>query len=64
MTRIWIPIENKDHQVDITNLDPSKWKVIKGRKTVRELIKENIDNVKRTDLTIQKRTELKAHYRV
>jgi len=63
--QFWIPSNNTDHLVQLTDpRDKRSWKVVKGKKSVNELLKENIEDTSRTDITDQQRTRLKQDYNV
>jgi len=66
MTTIWIPSDNRDHEVELVDPgNPRTWKVIKGNKTLAQLMRENIDSTTRRDpLTPAERTKAKSHYRI
>jgi len=57
----WIPSDNKDHLVKYDR-DILKGTVIKGKKSLNQLIRENLDSNK--ELTDIQRDSLKTRYRV
>jgi len=63
---VWTPLENRGYKVELDK-DGMPIRIIKkprnGNKTVKDLIRENIENPKREDLTAADKTRLKALYR-
>jgi len=60
---IWKPTTDRDHLIECDSKTGQPIRVIKGNKTLKEIINRNLDNPKRTDLKPSDITKLKKKYK-